>query len=71
MLKQNSIGILTTYWSWKVIRYINLSVVLEIYEIAETGQLGTLKDSGQIAENANDNAEMFNETFCSVFMIIF
>ena len=28
---------------------------------------GTLKDSGRIAESAKDKAEMFNETFCSVF----
>lgn len=29
--------------------------------------IGTLKDNGRIAENAKDKAEMFNETFCSVF----
>ena len=30
--------------------------------------IGTLKDSGRIAESAKDKAEMFNETFCLVFM---
>ena len=30
--------------------------------------IGTLKDSGRIAESAKDKAEVFNETFCSVFM---
>ena len=29
--------------------------------------IGTLKDNGRIAENAKDKAEMFNNTFCSVF----
>ena len=29
--------------------------------------IGTLKDSCRIAESAKDKAEMFNETFCSVF----
>ena len=29
--------------------------------------IGTLKDSGRIAESAKDKAETFNETFCSVF----
>ena len=29
--------------------------------------IGTLKDSGLIAASAKDKAEMFNETFCSVF----
>ena len=29
--------------------------------------IGTLKDSGRVADSAKDKAEMFNETFCSVF----
>ena len=29
--------------------------------------IGILKESGRIAESAKDKAEMFNETFCSVF----
>ena len=29
--------------------------------------IGTLKDNGRIAESAKDKAEMFNQTFCSVF----
>ena len=29
--------------------------------------IGTLKDNGRIADSANNKAERFNETFCSVF----
>ena len=64
---QNIIGILTTYWSQKVIKPLSRLWKYIKLRKQDSVSIGTLEGSGRIADNAKDKAEMFNETFCSVF----